>query len=91
MASLKVYGATVTPSPEWGATTRQVRVIVAATSQNAARKALAGVGMHVSAGMFRDYWARTGNHAEVCAATVPGQVLWSDESGARNYCEVVAR
>jgi hypothetical protein len=89
VARLKVYGSTVTPAPEWGAETRQVRVIVAATSQPAARQALeaAGVG-RIPAGMFRDYWSSTGNADELAAATRPGQVLWSNEGGPRDFREL---
>lgn len=89
MARLKVYGSTVTPSAEWAASTRQVRVIVAAPSQVAARQALeaAGVG-RISAGIFRDYWPPTGNATELAVATRPGQVLWSNEGGARDFHDI---
>lgn len=87
MAALKVFGATTTPSRQWGAQTRQVRVIVAATSQRAAVEALNAAGLRITLGEMRTYWSQTGNDHELAAATVPGQVLWADEQGIRSAAD----
>lgn len=62
---LKVYGGRIMRE------TKQVRVIVAATTKAEAAKA-AGI----TAGRFRDYWSETKNDQEIEIATRnPGELL----------------
>lgn len=82
---MKVYGLTITPNPSWGATTRQVRAVVAARSMTAAAQAFRDSGLTWSNHLFRQYASETGNDAEIEAATQrPGVVLWTDEVGVRS-------
>jgi hypothetical protein len=86
MTTEKVWGVVITPNPDWGATTRQVRVIVAARSQKAAVEALQEAGARVTVGFLRTYGAVTGNATEVAVATAsPGQVFFAEDRFGSDY------
>lgn len=79
---MKVYGFTTTPDGAWGATTGQVRVIVAARSKKAAVVALNEAGLGLSEHFFRTYGAESWNATEhEVALSSPGTVFWADEGG----------
>ncbi|KVN83413.1 hypothetical protein [Burkholderia ubonensis] len=67
MSKLKVFGGLVEhhafPKPN-----KRTRVIVAAASRAAARRALAAVGITLSDSELRDYWNETGNERELATA-----------------------
>ena len=78
---MKVFGIRTTPNSRWGATSRQVRVVVAATSQVKAVEAMQQAGMgNMTVNHLRNYGAVTSNPTEVeVAHTSPGQVFWSED------------
>lgn len=88
---LKVFGFTTTPFKEWEAETRQVRVIVAATSRAKAAQAFCDIGMNVTVLFLTNYASETGNAHEIEIATArPETVFWASEKGVwdtRNFIE----
>ena len=66
---MTTWGTTVMPPSEWGAESRQVRVIVNAKTQKAAVEALNATGIgNMTAHHLRTYGAPTGNPIEVAVA-----------------------
>ena len=84
MAKLKVYGYTGMPFRDTKPETRQVRVIVAATSCKAAVEVLRRAGQsNLTEGFLAKYGGETGNQVEIEVATArPGTVFWRSEWGS---------
>lgn len=76
---MKVFGFTTSPGPDWGATTRQVRVIVAAPSRRKAGAAFRAL-MGGSDYFYSQYMSESWNARECEKALAqPGVVMFSDE------------
>ena len=102
---MKVFGIRTIPNSHWGATSRQVRVVVAATSQTKAVEALQQAGItNMTVNHLRNYGAVTSNPTEVEVAHTsparcsgPGQVHRQDRrlppgsEEAMNVSEVAER
>lgn len=65
---------------------RQVRLLVAATSRAAAIRALQRHGVFVSANHMAAYWSVTGNASDIALASAqPEQVFASTTTSTRDY------
>lgn len=65
---------------------KQVRGLVAATSQKAAIEALQAAGMSIGPNAFRSFWTATGNEADCeTALASPGDVFVTSSTSARDY------
>ena len=86
---MKVFGITTMPPQSWGAESRQVRVIVAATSQAKAVAAMqaAGIG-NMTVGHLRTYGSQSWNPVEnEVALSKPGQVFWAEDNRGRKTAD----
>lgn len=83
---MKTYGLLTQPKEEWGATSRQVRVIVRARSQARAVAALQAAGLtNQSVHHLRTYGGETGNPIELEVTDGrPEQVFWIEDMAARS-------
>lgn len=81
---IKPYSYTAAPYGHWGATTRQVTVMVGAPSRAAAARAMNAVGLGVTSAFLGNYGYSSGNtDTQAAAEAKPGVVQWANEGGGK--------